>query len=375
MKTINYKSKLSQHNSIIKPSSHSKFDHNSSTSSSKKLNFNKKFSSSVLDRWESSQFALADANSLIIQLNKELKDCKLELKTLQRQYKMQAVRLDKAIGQEADMPQIVDRLNSEIRTLQVRLREKTLQSCIDQRKIHELQQRIYVLEKTIDEKHNQSQYTDEGSSQLKHQLDVLTKNHKQQINMNNEKLRNLQQEYQHLKDKLHERTQQLQEKTKLLELQNVYSHRIPKNLILSHLSSLSSIYSTNEMNNHNDHKEETSKSNNPLIDQYKCNSNDKYSPRLPPITVNDNNNNKINNDVSLSSQYITMCKGLEQMPRKDNNIESNLEGYPLMINGKLSNDNEHHVDEIKENSSKEGNHQSSKSIIYSRIQFNFDELA
>ncbi|VDP54491.1 unnamed protein product [Schistosoma curassoni] len=352
MKTINYKSKLSQHNSIIKPSSHSKFDHNSSTSSSKKLNFNKKFSSSVLDRWESNQFALADANSLIIQLNKELKDCKLELKTLQRQYKMQAVRLDKAIGQEADMPQIVDRLNSEIRTLQVRLREKTLQSCIDQRKIHELQQRIYVLEKTIDEKHNQSQYTDEGSSQLKHQLDVLTKNHKQQINMNNEKLRNLQQEYQHLKDKLHERTQQLQEKTKLLELQNVYSHRIPKNLISSHLSSLSSIYSTtNEMDNHNDHKE-TSKSNNPLIDQYKCNSNDKYSPRLPPITVNDNNNNKINNDVSLSSQYVTMCKGLEQMPRIDNNIESNLEGYPLM-NRKPSNDNEHHVHEIKENSSKE----------------------
>ncbi|CAH8573583.1 unnamed protein product [Schistosoma intercalatum] len=385
LKTINYKSKLSQHNSIIKPSSHSKFDHNSSTSSSKKLNFNKKFSSSVLDRWESNQFALADANSLIIQLNKELKDCKLELKTLQRQYKMQAVRLDKAIGQEADMPQIVDRLNSEIRTLQVRLREKTLQSCIDQRKIHELQQRIYVLEKTIDEKHNQSQYTDEGSSvshkrnnktydisielqeekkrnsQLKHQLDVLTKNHKQQINMNNEKLRSLRQEYQHLKDKLHERTQQLQEKKKLLELQNVYSHRIPKNLILSHLSSLSSIYSTtNEMDNHNGHKEETSKSNNPLIDQYKCNSNDKYSPRLPPITVNDNNNNKVNNDVSLSSQYVTMCKGLEQMPRIDNNIESNLEGYPLMINGKLSNDNEHHVDEIEENSSKGviGNHQS-----------------
>ncbi|RTG80477.1 uncharacterized protein DC041_0000986, partial [Schistosoma bovis] len=280
MKTINYKSKLSQHNSIIKPSSHSKFDHNSSTSSSKKLNFNKKFSSSVLDRWESNQFALADANSLIIQLNKELKDCKLELKTLQRQYKMQAVRLDKAIGQEADMPQIVDRLNSEIRTLQVRLREKTLQSCIDQRKIHELQQRIYVLEKTIDEKHNQSQYTDEGSS----------------INF-------------------------------MKELNNY---------------SLSSIYSTtNEIDNHNDHKEETSKSNNPLIDQYKCNSNDKYSPRLPPITVNDNNNNKINNDVSLSSQYVTMCKGLEQMPRIDNNIESNLEGYPLM-NGKLSNDNEHH---------------------------------
>lgn len=388
LKYINHKSKLSQHNSIIKSSSHTKFDHISSISSSKKSNFNKKFSSGFIERWESNQLALADANSLIVQLNKELKECKLELKTLQRQYKMQAVRLDKAIGQEADMPQIVERLNSEIRTLHIRLREKILQSNIDQRKIHELQQHVYVLEKTMnDEKHNQSQYTDERSSisykrnnktyditielkeekkknsQLKHQLDILTKNYKQQININNEKLRHLQQDYQHLKDKLHERTQQLQEKTKLLELQNVYSHRIPKNLILNHLPSLSSIYSTNdEINNHIDRKEELTKSNHSLIDQYNCNSNDKSSPRLPPIIVHDNNHNKPNDDVTsslLSSHDVNICKGLQQMPTIKNNIESNLEVDPLMMNGKLSNDHEHHVDQKKENLSKEviENHQ------------------
>ncbi|XP_018644006.1 Protein C6orf152, putative [Schistosoma mansoni] len=379
LKNISYKSKLSQHNPTIKPSSQSRFDHVSSTSSSKKPNINNKLSSGFLERWESNQLALADANSLIAQLNKELKDCKLELKTLQRQYKMQAVRLDKAIGQEADMPQIVDRLNSEIRTLQIRLRDKTLQSSADQRKISELQQRIYLLEKTFDEKNNQSQYTDEGSvishkrnnkthdisielqeekkknSQLKHQLDLLTKSHKQQINMNNEKLRSLQQEYQHLKSKLYEKTQQLQEKTKLLELQNVYSHRIPrKNIILGHLPTLSSTCSTNDIDNYiNDNKEAIQKSNSQLMDQNKCNSGDKHSSMLPQISANDYNHNKINVDVSStssSSQNVDRCDRLQQLPNIQNDMESNLEVNQLiMMNGKVRKLSNHEY----ENSSQE----------------------
>ncbi|CAH8615831.1 unnamed protein product [Schistosoma rodhaini] len=395
LKNISYKSKLSQHNPTIKPSSQSRFDHISSTSSSKKPNINNKFSSGFLERWESNQLALANANSLIVQLNKELKDCKLELKTLQRQYKMQAVRLDKAIGQEADMPQIVDRLNSEIRTLQIRLRDKTLQSSADQRKISELQQRIYLLEKTFDEKTNQSQYTDEGSvishkrnnkthdisielqeekkknSQLKHQLDLLTKSHKQQINMNNEKLRSLQQEYRHLEAKLYEKTQQLQEKTKLLELQNVYSHRIPrKNITVGHLPTLSFTCSTNDIDNYiDDNKEEIQKSNNQLIDQNKCNSGDKHSSMLPQINANDYNHNKINVDVSSSSQNVDRCDRLQQLPNIQNDMESNLEANQLMMmNGKvrkLSN-HEHVLEYKKENSSQEViNHQTNESNLQS----------
>ncbi|CAH8862909.1 unnamed protein product, partial [Trichobilharzia szidati] len=220
-------------------------------------------SSGLLEMWESNQLALAEANSTIVQLNKELKDCKLELKTVQRQYKMQAVRLDKAIGQEADMPQIIDRLNSEVRTLQLRLREKTLQSSADQRKISELLHRVYLLEKsTCDDKQNQSSF-DNGSlqsrkksnksenttseldeekkknSKLKHEIYVLTKNFKQQINSTNEKLRCLREKYQILEKSLQEKSLQLQEKSKLLELQNVYSQRIPKHIVLSHLQSSS----------------------------------------------------------------------------------------------------------------------------------------
>ncbi|VDP98951.1 unnamed protein product [Trichobilharzia regenti] len=177
-------------------------------------------SSGLLEMWESNQLALAEANSTIVQLNKELKECKLELKT--------------AIGQEADMPQIIDRLNSEVRTLQLRLREKTLQSSADQRKISELLHRVYLLEKssTCDDKQNQS--LDNGSLQsrkklnksenttseldeekkkntkLKHEIHVLTKNFKQQINSTNEKLRCLREKYQILEKSLQEKSLQLQ---------------------------------------------------------------------------------------------------------------------------------------------------------------------
>ncbi|KAH8858902.1 CCAAT-box DNA binding subunit B [Schistosoma japonicum] len=342
LKNINYKSKLSQHNSTIKSSPQSTSGQVSSSVSLKKSNLNNKYPSSIIARWESSQLALADANSIIVQLNKELKDCKLELKTLQRQYKLQAVRLDKAIGQEADMPQIVDRLNAEIRSLQIRLREKTQQSNVDQRKINELYQRIYVLEKTtIDEKHSQSQFNDEEStvshqrsnkltdipielkvekrknSQLQHQMNVLTKNHKQEINAINEKLRCLQRKCQQLEMKLHERTQQLQEKTKLLELQNVHNHRIPKNVIQSHLptstsSSSSPIHLTNGIDNQTEDvhqlSEETLKSNNQLIDQKKHSSNDRQSLILSRLNANSDNVVKKNNQDSPLNEFMNSEK-------------------------------------------------------------------
>ncbi|CAH8607012.1 unnamed protein product [Heterobilharzia americana] len=267
------KSKLPQYSTTTTTTStQSKFNH----LSSKKLhNLNKSVSSGLIEMWESNQLALADANSLIVQLNKQLKECKLELKTLQRQYKMQAVRLDKAIGQEADMPQIVDRLTAEVRTLQIRLREKTTQSSTDQRKISELYHRIYILEKMYDERQSQSQYCDDGSSvsrkrsnktgdlsneleeekkknlKLKHELAVLTKNYKQQINITDEKLRCLRQRCQNLENSLQQKTQQLQEKSKLLELQNVYSHRIPRSAI--HPSHLPTTYTTGDEEDNDGH--------------------------------------------------------------------------------------------------------------------------
>lgn len=67
-----------------------------------------------------------------------------------------------AIGQEADLPQLVDRLSADIRALQTRLRDKCSQYDSSQRRISELQHRIYVLEK--DRVEHQGQITvDDGA--------------------------------------------------------------------------------------------------------------------------------------------------------------------------------------------------------------------
>ncbi|CAH8555035.1 unnamed protein product [Schistosoma turkestanicum] len=91
LRTVNYKS-----TSLCQP----KLDHISSTCLSKKPNLSYKLSSTFIKTWESNKIALADANSLIKKLNRELTDCKLELETLRRQHKTQAVRLNKVVSRE-----------------------------------------------------------------------------------------------------------------------------------------------------------------------------------------------------------------------------------------------------------------------------------
>ncbi|CAH8523583.1 unnamed protein product [Schistosoma turkestanicum] len=113
MKNINYKSKLTQYKPQIKSTSQPKSGCISSTCLSGKPSLSNKLYS---DKRESNEIVLANANSLIVQLNRELTDCKSELRTILRQYKMQAVRLDKAIAREAEMLEVVDRLKSEIRS-------------------------------------------------------------------------------------------------------------------------------------------------------------------------------------------------------------------------------------------------------------------
>ncbi|CAH8531745.1 unnamed protein product [Schistosoma turkestanicum] len=271
MKNINYKSKLTQHKPQIKSTSQPKSGCISSTCLPGKPSLSNKLYS---DKRESNEIALANANSLIVQLNKELTDCKLELRTILRQYKMQAVRLDKAIAREAEMPEVVDRLKSEIRTLQIRLHQKTLESSADKKKISELQRCIYMLDKKADERHNQSKYSDEGSmisqkrseqlhnlsvelqeekkknSQLECELDLMKNNYKQQISVSNKRLRSLRQECRQLRSELEEKTVKMQ--TELFELQNAINQCIPKHLVISeqcYLQRPPSLCFTNTTNN------------------------------------------------------------------------------------------------------------------------------
>ncbi|CAL8085637.1 unnamed protein product [Calicophoron daubneyi] len=205
----------------------------------------------AVDRWESAQLALAEANSQNASLQRQLQECRTELRTVQRQCKMQSARLNKAIGQEADLPQIVDRLTMDIRSLQVRLRDKTQQFEASQRRISDLQHRILVLEKESEERQNlldqeeihqkiktekpeemaaELQSEKKKSAALQHQLEVISRSHRHQTAIANEQVRHLRRVCRDLESQLAEKTLALQEKMKLLELQNIYCRRLPQHI-------------------------------------------------------------------------------------------------------------------------------------------------
>ncbi|CAH8637255.1 unnamed protein product [Dicrocoelium dendriticum] len=206
---------------------------------------------SGVDRWETCQLALAEAQSQNVLLQKQLHECQTELRTVQRQCKLQSARLNKAIGHEADLPRIVDRLTADVRSLQIRLREKTNQCEAGQRKIKELQHRIFVLERELEEKQNivvpddlilkkQASRIEELRAELdrekkkvvsmQHQLEVTNRSHKHRLGLAQDRIRQLKRSSRELEGQLVERTQVLQEKIKLLELHNIYSQRLPKSI-------------------------------------------------------------------------------------------------------------------------------------------------
>ncbi|TGZ58858.1 hypothetical protein CRM22_009408 [Opisthorchis felineus] len=202
-----------------------------------------------MNRWESLQLQLAEAHSQNVLLQRQLQECRVELKTVQRQNKLQAARLNKAIGQEADMPRIIDHMTADIRSLQARLREKTNQNYAAQQKISELQRRNAVLQKECDEKQNlvfpdgsmikkQVNRIDEILGELdcekkkvavlQHQLEVANRSQKHQANIANNRIRQLRKNCRELESQLAELMQRLQEKVKLLESHNIYSQRLPR---------------------------------------------------------------------------------------------------------------------------------------------------
>ncbi|KER22250.1 hypothetical protein T265_14902, partial [Opisthorchis viverrini] len=203
----------------------------------------------ITNRWENLQLQLAEAHSQNVLLQRQLQECRVELKTVQRQNKLQAARLNKAIGQEADMPRILDHMTADIRSLQARLREKTNQCYAAQQKISELQRRNAVLQKECDEKQNlllpdgsvvkkQVGRMDEILGELdrekkkvaalQHQLEVANRSQKHQANIANNRIRQLRKNCHELESQLADLTQRLQEKIKLLELHNIYSQRLPR---------------------------------------------------------------------------------------------------------------------------------------------------
>ncbi|KAL7055684.1 hypothetical protein AAHC03_022824 [Spirometra sp. Aus1] len=204
----------------------------------------------ALEVWEANQCMIAQLRSENEQLKRELKECQLELKTVQRQCKVQGVRLTKAVGREAEMPMLVDRLNAEVRSLQIQLRRKSEQVENAERRAAELEQRMMPL---LEQRERESKQQRDGSglsakrqqhlieaqkvslereqkanAALKRRLELMERNQKYEQNNSNEQIRKLRRVIAELQNQLADTTRQLQEKLKLLELQNIYSQRLPK---------------------------------------------------------------------------------------------------------------------------------------------------
>uniref|UniRef100_A0A0X3PP55 Uncharacterized protein n=2 Tax=Schistocephalus solidus TaxID=70667 RepID=A0A0X3PP55_SCHSO len=205
----------------------------------------------ALEVWEANQYMIAQLRSENEQLKRELKECQLELKTVQRQCKVQGVRLTKAVGREAEMPMLVDRLNAEVRSLQIQLRRKSEQVENAERRAAELEQRMMPLLEQREREAKQQHDGDRGLSAkrqqhlieaqkvslereqkanaaLKRRLELMERNQKYEQNNSNEQIRKLRRVISELQNQLADTTRQLQEKLKLLELQNIYSQRLPK---------------------------------------------------------------------------------------------------------------------------------------------------
>uniref|UniRef100_A0A5K3EL16 Lebercilin domain-containing protein n=1 Tax=Mesocestoides corti TaxID=53468 RepID=A0A5K3EL16_MESCO len=229
-----------------------------------------------LEAWEISQNLIAQLRSENDQLKRELKNCRVELKTVERQCKVQSARLTKVVGREADMPGVIDRLTAEVRSLQIQLRRKHEQAETAEKKASEMEHRLLPLldrreHKTTgssvsgdqqmsgaasDEagKHTQAleslqailEEERQSHRELQRKMELMERCHRSEQGAANDQIRKLRKLSKTLQSQLDTVTQNLQEKTKLLELQNIYSQRLPKSA-LTH----SSVPPTEGINSYN----------------------------------------------------------------------------------------------------------------------------
>ncbi|KAL5971830.1 Mucolipin-3, partial [Taenia solium] len=210
-----------------------------------------------LEAWQASQNLIASLRSENYLLQSQLKDCRVELRTVQRQCKVQSARLTKAVGREAEMPALVDRLNAEVRAMQIQLRRKQEAVDVAERRALEAEARLLPLLEKRDHKSATISSAAPGNEQeeikkrtqtvdalqttleeerrkvrdLQRKMELVDRNHKTEQATANEQIRKMRKFISDLQAQLNIVNRNLQEKTKLLELQNIYSQRLPKSVV------------------------------------------------------------------------------------------------------------------------------------------------
>ncbi|CDS43312.1 Lebercilin [Echinococcus multilocularis] len=210
-----------------------------------------------LEAWQASQNLIGSLRSENHLLQSQLKECRIELRTVQRQCKVQSARLSKVVGREAEMPAVIDRLNAEVRAMQIRLRRKQEAVDLAERRALEAEARLLPLLEKRDHKSatvpsaasaneheeikKRTQAIDTLQTTLEEErrkfrdlqrkMELMERNHRTEQAAANEQIRKMRKFVSDLQAQLNIVNRSLQEKTKLLELQNIYSQRLPKSVL------------------------------------------------------------------------------------------------------------------------------------------------
>ncbi|VDN97364.1 unnamed protein product [Rodentolepis nana] len=200
------------------------------------------------DTWEVNQNLIASLRSENHYLKSQLKECQGELKTVQRQCKVQNARLTKAVGKESERPELINRLNDEIRALQFHLNRQREATAVAEKRATDAEMRLRERREVGDAPgdsenfrklarkqtkanevlKNELEIERRKSKDLQRKVDAMERKLRTEQNLANEQIRKLRKSCTDLQTKLEKTERNLQEKTKLLELQNIYTQRIPK---------------------------------------------------------------------------------------------------------------------------------------------------
>ncbi|KAM3175697.1 hypothetical protein ACTXT7_008025 [Hymenolepis weldensis] len=157
-----------------------------------------------------------------------------------------------AVSKELEMPDLINRLNGEIRALQFHLNRQREATAAAEKRAADVETRLRERREVRDAPDDSENFRKIARKQIKanealkielederrkvkdlqRKVDTMEQKLRAEQNLANEQIRKLRKNCADLQTKLENTEKNLQEKTKLLELQNIYTQRIPKTALM-----------------------------------------------------------------------------------------------------------------------------------------------
>ncbi|VUZ46644.1 unnamed protein product [Hymenolepis diminuta] len=251
------------------------------------------------DTWEANQNLIASLKSENHYLKCQLKQCQGELKTVERQCKVQNARLTKTVSKELEMPELINRLNGEIRALQFHLNRQREATAAAEKRAGNAETRLRERREVRDAPDDSENFRKIAKKQiranealkielederrkvkdLQRKVDTMEQKLRAEQNLANEQIRKLRKNCGDLQTKL-ENTER--------NLQNIYTQRIPKTALMKNaeldFQQAPNCYIDEVLNSISTSYRQASRSQPPPTLTSRANKIPKRNPRKPQAT-------------------------------------------------------------------------------------------